>query len=112
MIPGLSRFIGLSSLVVFSSLALQAQQITNTTPPDPILNKPYTFTFTAIGGGCSVAPTYSWSATGVPAGLTLDAVSGVLSGTPTVPGPTTLTVTVTVNGWPAVTEAGSPPAVR
>jgi Putative Ig domain len=37
---------------------------------------------------------YTWSATGLPAGLTLDPASGVLSGIPTAAGPADLNVTV------------------
>jgi hypothetical protein len=37
---------------------------------------------------------YTWSATGLPAGLSLDAASGVISGTPAAAGPASLKVTV------------------
>jgi putative Ig domain-containing protein len=46
--------------------------------------------FTATGG---TAP-YTWSATALPTGLTLDATTGVLSGTPTAPGTFAINVTV------------------
>jgi hypothetical protein len=55
-----------------------ALQITTTTIPQGFLTTAYTTTFTAAGG----TPPYQWSAPGgVPPGLTLDASSGILSGT-------------------------------
>jgi large repetitive protein len=52
---------------------------------------PYTSAMTAIGG---TGP-YVWSASGLPAGLTINSASGVISGTPTAAGTSTVTVTVT-----------------
>lgn len=49
------------------------------------------FTVTASGG---TAP-YAWSATGLPAGLTLDPGTGEVAGTPTAIGTSTVTVTAT-----------------
>jgi Putative Ig domain len=49
-------------------------------------------TFTASGGGTG----YTWSAAGLPAGMTMS-TAGVISGRPTVPGTSTVTVTVTDN---------------
>ena len=50
-----------------------------------------TLTFTASGG----APALSWSATGLPTGITLNSGSGVLSGIPTVSGTFNVDVLVT-----------------
>jgi hypothetical protein len=51
----------------------------------------YSTTFAATGG----RPPYSWSATGLPTGLTLASTTGVLSGTPTQEGLFQIAVTVT-----------------
>ncbi|VVE00625.1 IPT/TIG domain-containing protein [Pandoraea commovens] len=60
--------------------------------PTPIAGQAYTQTFTATGG---VAPyRYTVTTGALPAGLTLDPVSGVLSGTATSTGTSTFTVTV------------------
>ncbi len=65
--------------------------ITGNSPPSGILNIPYgPFTFTASGGSGA----YLWSVRGVP-GVTVNSMTGVLSGTPTSSGILTLTVTLT-----------------
>jgi large repetitive protein len=51
---------------------------------------PFSLTLAATGGR---AP-YTWLATGLPAGLTLDTATGAISGTPTTPGTASLKVTV------------------
>jgi hypothetical protein len=70
----------------------QALIITTTSPlaPGPV-NFPYLKMLQATGGS---AP-YTWSASGLPAGLTLAASTGAISGTPTTAGMSTLLVTVT-----------------
>ena len=68
-----------------------ALAITSTNPPAADVGVPYSFTFTATGG----VPPYSWSLTPSVPGLTLDPATGVLSGTPTTPGASVETLTVT-----------------
>ncbi len=82
--------------------------------PDPQLPGPavrggvgtaYTDTLTATGG---TAP-YTWSVSAgtLPAGITLNPSTGVLSGTPTVAGTVNFTIRVTDSGSQAATEATS-----
>ena len=66
--------------------------------PDATFGSPYNQTLTAIGG---TSP-YTWVvvAGSLPSGLTLDAATGQISGTPTSPGSSSFTVQVTDSGSP------------
>ena len=64
--------------------------ITTVTLPSGIATNTYAATVAASGG----TPPYSFSATGLPDGLSIS-TTGQISGTPTTPGTTTATVTVT-----------------
>ena len=64
---------------------------TTTRLPNAIVGQPYSFVLHATGG---IAP-YTWTATGLPDGLSLDPTTGALTGTPTDAGQATITVTVT-----------------
>lgn len=60
--------------------------------PNGQLNAPYSASaLTAVGG----APPYTWSATGLPSGLTINSSTGAITGTPTAAGSFAIAITVT-----------------
>ena len=67
-----------------------ALSITTATLPTGILNSAYTATVNATGGN----PAYTFSATGLPAGLSISA-AGAITGTPSAAGTSTPQITVT-----------------
>jgi hypothetical protein len=80
------------SITVTDSVSVTTSLIITTAAPLPsgIDGVPYSTTFAASGGS---GMGYTWSATEQPAGLTMSP-GGVLSGTPTVDGDFTVTVTI------------------
>ena len=84
---------GLSMSQAFPlSIAFSAPTITTKVVPDGLLNVSYgPFQMAASGGSGS----YMWAETGLPAGLSIDPSSGVISGIPNTLGPLTASITVT-----------------
>jgi hypothetical protein len=72
--------------------------ITTTSLPYAIAGVPYSSTVSASGG----TPSYTWTATGLPGGLSIDSGTGTISGTPTIGDPQNNTVTI------KVADSGSP----
>jgi hypothetical protein len=77
--------------------------IVTTTLPAGTLGQPYNQTLQAIGG--TGARTWSVVAGTLPQGLSLDQTAGVISGTPTAPGPSSFTVQVQDAAGQADTQA-------
>ena len=78
----------------FLSYRLQiatALAITNPPLPNGNVNVPYSANLTAANG----SPPYTWTASGVPPGLTLNTATGAITGTPTTPGSFDIVVQVT-----------------
>jgi len=82
----LTRTVTLPLTINPPPLALSTTSLASAT-----IGTPYTQTIAATGG---VAP-YAWSATGLPADLTINPTTGTISGTPTAAGTSQITVTVT-----------------
>ena len=70
--------------------------ITTSSLPGGYTTFPYSATVAATGG----TPSYSWTATGLPNGLSINSSTGVISGTPTATGTSTVTVTATDSSSP------------
>jgi hypothetical protein len=79
--------------------------ITTTSLPPASVGKPYTATLQSSGG----LGTASWAVTvgSLPAGLTLNAATGVISGTPNAAGQNGLVVTTTNAGPPSLSSTAS-----
>ncbi|HEX3842240.1 MAG TPA: putative Ig domain-containing protein, partial [Acidimicrobiales bacterium] len=76
----------------YTVTTLAAPSITTATLPGGEHGAPYSQTLVGAGGSTP----YTWSVVGsLPAGLTLNPATGVISGTPTGSGPSTFTVTLT-----------------
>jgi len=75
--------------------------ITTATLATGAVNAPYSQTVAATAGTTS----YSWSATGLPSGLTINPGTGVISGTPTAAGTISFTVMVTDANLSTATQA-------
>lgn len=76
-----------------------APTITSGAPTDATAGQPYSTTVTATG-----TPKPVFTATGLPAGLTIDSTTGVVSGTPTTAGSSTVTITASNGTAPNATQ--------
>jgi hypothetical protein len=83
--------------------------VTTSRLPPIVVDQPYSATLAATGG---VAP-YTWSVTAgsLPPGLSLDAATGVISGTPAAGGSFPFTVTATDSSIPPKTATGNISAI-
>ncbi|MGH7143565.1 MAG: putative Ig domain-containing protein [Planctomycetota bacterium] len=81
-----------------------ALALTFSSIPSPIVNQSYSFHCTAING---TAP-YTWSATGLPTGLSINPSTGFITGTPTALGGNSVTVSVTDSATPTPASVTSP----
>jgi hypothetical protein len=89
-----------SSLTITATAPATLPVFTAASPPAATIGTAYSYTFTASG---SPPPTFSVTSGTLPAGLTLNATTGVLSGTPTGSG--TFRVTATNTAGTAVTSS-------
>jgi hypothetical protein len=91
--PAQSKSVSLSIAVAAPALTISASL------PGGSANTAYSSLMSATGG----TPAYTWSISSgsLPAGLTLAATTGIISGTPTVSGTFNFTATVSDNGSPA-----------
>jgi formylglycine-generating enzyme required for sulfatase activity len=73
------------------AVAPYGMAITNEPPITGQVNQAFSYAFAVANG----SPAYTWNATGAPTGLTMNATTGILSGTPTASGNFVTTVRVT-----------------
>jgi hypothetical protein len=85
-----------------SGVVSTSPTITSSTPPSAQAGTPYSYTITASG---SPSSTYTVTSGALPTGLTLDATTGLLAGTPTTAGTYTFTVTASSRTEPDVTAS-------
>jgi hypothetical protein len=93
---------GYTPMAAYSALALS---VTTASLPAATAGVPYSTTLQGAGG----AGTGAWTVTSgsLPPGLSLNAASGVISGTPVVPGPSTFIVQLASAGPPAQTATAA-----
>jgi hypothetical protein len=84
---------------VSTTLPLTVLGLTITSLPGGTVGTPYSTPVTAVGGAAPL----TWSASNLPAGLSIDPGTGVISGVPTTVSNKVVTVTVTDSSTPAVT---------
>ncbi|MFZ9630077.1 MAG: putative Ig domain-containing protein, partial [Ilumatobacteraceae bacterium] len=79
-----------------SLIVVNPVTVTTASLAEATVNSVYSATVAAAGG----SGTYTWSATGLPTGLSINSSTGVVSGTPTAATTVTVTFTATDNGTP------------
>lgn len=98
---------GGTSTIFFTGAGVGVNSLVISTPsfPDATTSSPYALNLSGTGG---TAP-YSWavSSGSLPAGLALDPVTGVISGTPTTSGTSAFTIALTDGSNPANTATAS-----
>jgi hypothetical protein len=86
---------GTTSLTI-NPFACPTITVTPAILPEASVGQPYSETPTASGAGGGAS--YGWSATSLPAGLSINPTTGLISGTPTAEGTATITATYTGPG--------------
>lgn len=76
---------------------IESPTITSGTPSAGTVGTPYSFAVTASG---TPSPSFAVTAGSLPAGLSLDAVTGLIAGTPTAPSSTAFSITASNGGSP------------
>jgi len=107
--------------VVDNAGSSATQAYTITVYAAPTLTGPATLPTAAVGSGYTTAPnpfteaggapTIVWSATGLPTGLSINATTGVITGTPTTNTGSPYTVTITVTDGDGATASVTPTLV-
>jgi hypothetical protein len=85
---------------VTKTLPLTVLGLNTSSLPGGTVGTPYSVAMSATGGAAPL----TWSASNLPAGLSIDPATGVISGTPTTVGNNVVTVTVTDSSTPAVSD--------
>jgi hypothetical protein len=92
--------------ILFAMASVNASGALTVTTASPLPSGTVGVTYAQVLAATGGTPPYTWTATGLPAGLTLSS-SGTLSGTPTASGTQTIAVTVTDSSVLTAPNTGS-----